>query len=509
LSIANPQYAKADIWDGFKSAIQTVVDGAGNLIMSFYDASGTNKSVYVPVASLDPVIAAMIGEPSGGGVFYKIVGREHNGLVWDTTVLYSYTQIVSAFVNSSSLAVAPESLCTNVWPWMQNLDNVEAVHIQFPSGIDNIYFYPFTDQAPCTDPGVNNTTNVDGYQYHRFRYEQTTVGTCPDPLVESQGFCWYPDAAGNVPTIVFNADGTISLAGGEDDVPVGTTINPEGTIDLAVINNPDLELQGTAVIQKDPAQGLEAIETYQSTVDKEDGTGQTGVTITVTKTWDSDGNVKTKITGFNYGDASTPKTGDRVARNTWINNSGEMVHSDPLPSTPGGAAQNTGSATTGDLDRVAAKVGDLSTDLSGVISAINSNKNSVDSVKSAIDGVKAGQCGGTGQPACEVNLGSFTSPGVHSGSGAVDTSAIGTAGVTSEIDQLKTDIDGLQTELKTALSSLFNPDLSATGELPSWSFVAFGETFLIELTPYTDILNMLANFMLLMASIGVVFVILD
>ena len=359
----------------------------------------------------------------------------------------------------------------------------------------------FTNSWPCDNPSVN--------QYEQFNYvrkfvlDHEELGSCPEPLLELGGYCWYPDETGNIPLMTFGSDGSIHPIGVGDDVPTDSFYAQDGSsFELPIVHNPDIELQGTATIQKDPSgSGVQAIETYNSTVDKEDGGQSTGVVLTVTKTWDSSGNLTTKITGINYGDSSTPATGDRIAPNTWVNNEGKPVHSDPLPTTSGGAAP-VSSATSSDINevttsvqQVSSSITNLSTDLSGVITAVNN--------------VKAGQCGGSGQPACEVNLGTFTSPGVHSGSGVVDTSAFGTAGVIAEQGQVRVEIDGLKSELNTAIDGLINPNFVGESLLPSWSADVIGTTVTIDLNKYSDILGLIANFVLFMASINVVFIILD
>jgi hypothetical protein len=206
-SVANPQYSKAEVWDGFQSAIQSVVDAAGNLTLSFYDASGTNQAVGVPVSSLTPEVAAMIGQPSGGGNFYS-------------TEFYEYAfpdlhiATIEQFINN------PQWID---WGWLVDVrwqncgDYTIALESGSVDGDSTIDFETFTNNYPCDDPLQNFPHSRVGSL--SVFIHSTVVGGCPDPLVDSQGYCLFPDAAGNVPLITFNADGSINLSGGTGDIP--------------------------------------------------------------------------------------------------------------------------------------------------------------------------------------------------------------------------------------------------------------------------------------------------
>ena len=337
---SNVQRADAEIWDGIEMAIGTVVNSVGDLIMSYFGPSGTTEDIGVPVVTLSPEMQGRIGQSSGGSTIYKTP----EGYSW----LWQRTGTLEEFFANSSVWLTGGQMNGGIGYYCNDIRFVLPDLPDNYPGSPLLELEAWTDSYPCHYPDNNNTVK---YAFRIFlELFQSIEAGCPPPLVEVSSVCLYPDEQGYTPILTFNADGTVRPVGVEGDYPVGSNVC-EGQMcyEIADVFNSDLQLQGTAEVSKPNSEtDLTITETYDlPDIAKDDGSFTSG-NLRVTKTIGSDGQVVTQITQITYDDASTPSTGDRLAPNTWVNNSGKPVHNDTAPGTSGGAVE-TSAASSGDI----------------------------------------------------------------------------------------------------------------------------------------------------------------
>lgn len=332
---------------------------------------------------------------------------------------------------------------------------------------------------------------VGTYPRHDFRfdvyYKTDTANTCAEGQVQLDGLCKDVTMVDLVPGAASKSDGSW-VDYDSDGVGTDVAISADKK-DLVIqsVANPDLGISGAATISKTGVKSelTKLSEKYSTIAQKEDGTTAQAEIELVTEVA-KDGTVVSAAEKVTYADGSTPQSGDRLTSQTWINTDGSMTKTDPVPGGVNDPSPDpgTGSGGTG-----------TSVDMSGV--------------EAILQNIKAGQCGGSGEPPCSLDLGVFSGAGVVAGKSAVNTDALEPSVQVDKQAEIKDEIEILKGDFKTALEDLVMVNLEGASLLPSWSFSILGSIFTIDLARYSDLLSTVANFMLFFASISCLFIILE